>query len=137
MKAPGKWTIPGLFKGRPGSMRLFRIVRRYVESLGPVRVEAAKTQISFGAKRNFTWVWLPQMYSKKRPENSITVTFDLKDRIKDRRIAQSVVPRPGRWTHHVVIEKPADFDTKVRGWLRKAHSFGQIDGRKKKVARKA
>ncbi len=122
MKAPGHWTVAKLFKGRPASLRLFRVVRSYITSLGPVRIEAGKTQVSFGADRNFAWVWLPQMYSKKRPETSITLTFDtIGKRIRDRRIAEAVIPRPGRWTHHIVIEKPSDVDGTVKKWLNEAY----------------
>lgn len=30
--------------------------------------------------------------------------------------------------HHVVIESPAQFDAKVKKWLRDAHSFSQTYG---------
>jgi hypothetical protein len=38
MKAPGNWTIEGLFAGRPEAYELFVIVKRYIESLGPVQI---------------------------------------------------------------------------------------------------
>lgn len=125
MKAPGNWTTEGFFKGRPESLALFNVVRQYTESLGPVKIEAFKTQISFGARRKFAWVWLPQMWIKKQPENSVVLTFGLPRRVEDRRIKQAVEPRPGRWTHHVVIESEAAFDDAVKGWLREAYNRAQ------------
>ncbi len=125
MKAKGNWTIEGFFAGRPESFRLFEIVRKYIESFGPVKIEAMKTQISFGAKTGFAWVWLPQMWIKKRPENSITLTFDVGHRIEHPKIEDAVEPRPGRWTHHVIIEKESDLDENVRAWLREAYEFTQ------------
>lgn len=132
MKTPGRWTVRKLFAGRPKSLKLFQVVRRYVESLGPVKVEAAKTQVSFGARTKFAWIWLPQMWIKRRPEDSVTLAFDLGRHAKDRRIAESVEARPGRWVHHVVIERASDFDPKVRGWLRESYAFGQVNRRLRK-----
>jgi len=104
--------------------QLFQTVRRYIESLGPVRIEAAKTQVSFGSKTKFAWVWLPQIWTKKRPETSITLTFDVGREIKHDRIAAAVEVRPGRWTHHVVIETDSNLDGHVRKWLKEAYARG-------------
>jgi hypothetical protein len=125
MKAPGNWTIEGLFTGRPEAYRLFGIVREYIESLGPVKIEAAKTQVSFGLSTKFAWVWLPQMWIKKVSENGIVVTFDLDHHLEHPRIKQAVEPRPGRWAHHVVIETESDFDNNVRGWLKEAYGLSE------------
>ena len=124
MKSPGSWTVEGLFEGRPTAFKLFRMIRRYIESLGPVKLEGAKTQVSFGSRRKFAWVWLAQMWIKKRPETSVTLMFDLGRKIKHDRIESAVEVRPGRWTHHVVIEKASDLDEDVRSWLQEAYAFG-------------
>lgn len=123
----GGWTVEGLFEGREGSYDIFRHVSRYIESLGEVRVEATKTQVSFGARRKFAWVWLPQMWTAKRPEDSITLTFALDHRVSHPKIEESVEPRPGRWTHHVVIEKKSDLDADVRAWLQEAYELGRAE----------
>jgi hypothetical protein len=125
MKIPGNWTVEGLFSGRPEALALFHAVQKYIESIGPVTMEAMKSQISFGTKTKFAWVWLPQPWSKKRPENSIVLTFGLGRQIKHDRIAQAVEPRPGRWTHHVIIEDEADLDEDLRGWLTEAYDFSR------------
>jgi uncharacterized protein (DUF1697 family) len=135
MKKESGWTIEKLFEGRPAAFRLFEVVRKYLESLGPVEVSPSKTQVSFGLRTKFAWVWLPQMWIKKQPEDSITVTFDAPAQIKDRRIKQSVQPRPGRWTHHVVIRKPSDLDASVKRWLKEAYGSGQVDRRKRVAPR--
>ena len=125
MKTPGDWTVEGLFSGWPAAFKLFLAVRKYIESIGPVRVEAAKTQVSFGTRTKFAWVWLPQMWINRQPENSITLTFDAARRIEHERIKQAVEPRPGRWTHHVVMEEEPDLDENVRGWLREAYDLAE------------
>ena len=120
MKAPGTWTLEQMFAGRPAARGLFEVVRQYIESLGPVTLEVTKTQVSFGTKRKFAWVWLPQMWISKQPDESITLTFALPRKTEDPRIRSVVEPRPGRFTHHVVITKESDFDTRVREWLQEA-----------------
>ncbi len=123
--APGKFSVEGLFSGRPRALLLFHLIRQYIESIGPVTMMAMETQISFGTRTKFAWVWLPQLWTKKRPENSITLTFDIGRQIKHNRITEVVEPRPGRWTHHVVIESENDFNKHVREWLREAYSYSQ------------
>ncbi len=125
MKTPGTWTVEGLFAGRPEALGLFYAVQHYIESIGPVSIELMKAQISFGAAYKFAWVWLPQIWIRKRPENSITLTFDVGRHIEHDRIAEAVEPRPGRWTHHVLIDSEADLDNHVREWLREAYTFAQ------------
>ncbi|MBN2013585.1 MAG: hypothetical protein JW778_00245 [Candidatus Altiarchaeota archaeon] len=96
-------------------------MRTYIESLGSVEIEAAKTQVSFKRKNRFAWVWLPQTWTKKRPPESVTLTFSLPRQIKDERIAEAVEPRPRRWTHQIVLEKKSDLDEKVKSWLQEAY----------------
>lgn len=121
MKTPGTWTLEQLFAGRPAALELFHVTRAVIESFGPVLMEVMKTQVSFGAKTKFAWVWLPQMWIRKQPENGIVLTFALNRRIGDSRVKEVVEPRPGRFTHHVVIRTEADLDNEVRAWLREAY----------------
>lgn len=121
MKKPGTWTLEQLFASRPAALSLFHAIHRYFGSLGPVTMEVMKTQVSFGAKTKFAWVWLPQIWIKKQPEDSIVLAFALRRRIADVRVKQVAEPRPGRFMHHVVIRREADLDDEVMGWLREAY----------------
>lgn len=121
MKKPGTWTLEQLFAKRPAALSLFHVIYHFVGSLCPVTMEVLKTQVSFGAKTKFAWVWLPQIWIRKQPEDSIVLTFALRRRIADVRVKQVAEPRPGRFMHHVVIRWEADLDGEVRGWLREAY----------------
>jgi hypothetical protein len=44
MRAKHPGTLEDLFAGRPTSPALFVVVRRSIESFGPAKVEATKTQ---------------------------------------------------------------------------------------------
>ncbi len=124
MDARPKWTIARLFAGRPVPLRLFRAIRKKVESIGPVKVVPTKTQVSFRARTGFAWVWLPQMWIEKAAEDGVVLTLDLRRRVVHPRIKTAVEPSPGRWTHHIVILKEDDLDDNVLGWLREAYAGG-------------
>lgn len=120
-----KGTVECFFAGKPEELQLFNAVRECVEPLGAVKIEATKTQVSFGTKRKFAWVWFPPMWAKDRPEKSIVLTFGVGHQIKHGRIVQSVEPYPGRWTHHVIIQNISDIDQDVCGWLTEAYQFAE------------
>lgn len=124
MKEPGNCTVEGFFEGRQEAFLLFEALRKAVETLGPVKVEAMKTQVSFEAERKFAWVWLPQMWIRKRAQSSITLTFVLDREVRHPRIVEAVEPSPGRWTHHILIDEAEDIDDEVRGWLKEAYTIG-------------
>jgi hypothetical protein len=110
-----------LFADRPVPLRLFRAIRRLIDRLGPAEVTATRTQVAFGARRKFAWVWLPQVWTTNRSPDSVTLTFSLDHAVQDARIAEVVEPTPGRWTHHVVIERETELDDAVEAWLREAY----------------
>lgn len=109
-----------LFAGRPRARELFEAVRTLVESLGPCTVAFQKSQVAFRAPRPFAWVWLPQKWVRNRPEGSVTLTFALRRAVGSPRLAEVVEPRPGRFTHHLVIEREEELDEEVTGWLEEA-----------------
>lgn len=117
-------TVEGFFTGRPEAFLLFEALRKEIESLGPVKVEVMKTQVSFAAKRKFAWVWLPQMWIRKRAGTSVTLTFCLGRKVHHPKIVEAVEPRPRLWTHHVLIDETKDIDDEVRGWLKEAYEIG-------------
>ncbi len=123
MGVPETLTLEALFEDRPKAKRMFDATRSLIEALGPSKMGVRKTQVAFRVERNFALVWLPQMWVR-RPEGSITLAFALGRRVDHPRIEESVEPRPGQWTHHVIVEEEADLDGDVRGWLAEAYAFG-------------
>ncbi len=132
MKTPGNYIIEGLFEGYPHSYELFKIVRRFIESLGQVNLSTSKTQIAFSTKTRFAWVWLPQMWIKKAPENAMVLSFSLGRQAVHPRIKESLEPYPGRWMHHAVIQSESEFDDNTRAWLREAYEFSLARGIRKR-----
>ena len=65
----------------------------------------------------------PYCKVKGRPEVYLIITFGLPCRLDSPRIAEAVEPYPSRWTHHVIVEKPADIDRQLLGWIDMAYEF--------------
>ena len=124
MRTPGTWTVDDLFRGRPDELALFRAVERAVATIGPAALDVAKTQAAFRTRRAFAWVWPPAVASSRRPKTYVVLSFGLDRRIGDGRVVSAVEPRPGRWTHHVVIEREEDLDAAILSWLAEAYAFG-------------
>ena len=121
-----QWTLEMLFAGRPDCHRLYDGVAAFIGSLGAVRLNVTKTQVSFAGARQFAWVWLPIRETPSRPAGSIVVSFALAERIEHPRIVEAVQPYPGRWMHHVILLSPDELDSTLKDWLRAAYAFGQI-----------
>lgn len=115
--------VKRFFNDWPEAFELFKIISSYIYSLGNINIEVMKTQISFGTKRKFAWVWLPQTWVKKRPGGSITVTFVLDHKIEHPQIEEVAEPNQGKWTHHVVLESEEAFTAEVRQWLKEAYEY--------------
>ena len=115
--------IVDFFRNAPGALPLFEEAAKMIASLGESRVEAAKTQISFGNRYRFAWIWLPIRKMKGRPELYIVLSFGLDHAVRSPRIAEVVQPRTGRFTHHMIIEKTSDLDEELRSWLVMAYAF--------------
>lgn len=120
--------------GKPRALALTGLLREYLASLGPVREQMMKTQISFASRRKFAWIWMPAMQTKNRPPDCVALTFVLNCRVDDPLIAQAVEPQPGIWTHHIILTDTADFDGRCKQWLLQAYQYGSAPARKRPPA---
>ncbi len=101
------------------SKQLFAVVCQAVETLGPVSVRGTRSQIAF-RRRAFAWVWMPGQYLKGRHTAPLVLTLALPRRDGSPRWKQIVEPVPGRFTHHLELNRTADIDEEVKGWLPQA-----------------
>ena len=86
-------------------------------------MKVAKTQISLRNRYVFAVVSLPRRKLKGWPEKYVLVSFGLGWKMENNRIVQTVEPYPGRWTHHVILERPEDVDGELMDWLDLAYGF--------------
>jgi hypothetical protein len=80
MNISDKQAIEKLFAGREEGLPLFNIVLEYIGSLGEVKLEAIKTQVSFVAERKFASVLLPQMWLKSQLRALLPLSYRLSPR---------------------------------------------------------
>ncbi len=64
MAAKHAYAAGQFFEGYPRPFAIYKKIKKHLESPGPVKTEAAKTQVGFGTKNRFAWLWLPQKWAK-------------------------------------------------------------------------
>ena len=111
------------FHGRDASLKLFKLLRKLIERNCSPKIEVSKTQISFGEDYKYIWVWLPQRWTAKRSEDSITLTILTGDKLRNKRIVESVQPKKGYWTHHILIDSKKDLDNEIEDLLKASYKF--------------
>ena len=115
--------IAKFFHGRDASFKLFKLLRKLIEQDRSPKIEVSKTQISFGEDYKYIWVWLPQTWIKKRQANSITLTIVTGKKIHSDKIQESVQPKKGYWTHHIIITSSKDIDTEIEDLIQESYNF--------------
>ena len=113
------------FDSKQDALPLYESFREAVlEKVPDTRIEVKKTQISFFTKHMFAAAsFTPVRKAKERPDPFLTVTFGLRCRKNSPRIAATVEPYPGRWTHHVIIGSTEEVDAELMGFIREAAIF--------------
>ncbi|MCP2043913.1 DUF5655 domain-containing protein [Pontibacter sp. HSC-36F09] len=131
-------AILEFFKGRESSLKLFRLLRRVIERNCSPEIKVSKTQISFGEIYKYIWVWLPQVWVANRPEGSLVLTIVTGGSLTSDRIVESVQPKKGYWTHHIIIENEKDIDTQIEDLIKKSYDFytERLDHKKQQRAKK-
>jgi hypothetical protein len=130
--------IVNFFQGRDVSLKSFNLLRRLIERHRSPKIEVSKTQISFGEDYKYIWVWLPQTWIKKRQENSITLTIMTGKKVKSDKIEESVQPKKGYWTHHIIIESSKDINREIEDLIQESINFylKRLKGKRKTEKKK-
>ena len=115
----------------PETMPLYRAVEARILSLTAATIEVKKTQVSFGSRLKFAWVWPPLRRMKKRPDHYVVLTLALGRKIDSPRVLEVVEPYPGRWTHHILIQSPSDLDPEMEFLIREAIDFAESRANKR------
>lgn len=92
--------------------KIYDAIEKYVRTLGPVKVDPVTVGVFFKRTRTFAEV---------RAKKTCVVLEMLHSRvIEDPRIAKVFKLSANRAAHFVELERVADFDRVVRGWLKEA-----------------
>ncbi|WML57406.1 DUF5655 domain-containing protein [Neobacillus sp. PS2-9] len=113
------------FSNQEYLISLFKSVKEMIHSIAPETIEVNKSQISFGTKTKFAWVWQHKPWLNNRPENAIVLTFCVGRYIEHDQIVEAIEPFPGRWIHHVMIRNESELTSEVNKWLEEAYHFSK------------
>jgi Domain of unknown function (DUF5655) len=111
-----------LFSEHAAALAVLEKVRSTLGSMadiGPIQTRTTKSQVAFRRKRGFAYLWRPGQYLA-RPGAEIVLSIALGRRDGSPRFKEVVHPAPARWMYHLELDRPADVDDEVVGWLREA-----------------
>ena len=113
------------FSGHEPALALYEPLRAALLSLSPnVALRVQKTQITFTCPRVFACVSFARVCRKSAlPPVWLVLTLGLPGPLDSPRVAVRTEPRPGRWTHHLLLT--AAPDAELLSWLRAAHDFAR------------
>ena len=97
------------------------------DSFPVVNKRVQKTQITFSNRHVFACVSFARVKRKAElPMRFIVITLGLPAPLDSERVAVKIEPYPGRWTHHIVVNKPEELDEELLSWVREAYDFAAV-----------
>ena len=97
------------------------------DSFPAVNRRVQKTQITFSNRHVFACVSFARVKRKTElPMGYMVVTLGLPTQLDSERVAVKTEPYTGRWTHHIVINKPEELDEELLSWVREAYDFAAV-----------
>ena len=97
------------------------------DSFPVVNKRVQKTQITFSNRHVFACVSFARVKRKTElPMRFIVITLGLPAPLDSERVAVKSEPYPGRWTHHIVVNKPEELDEELLSWVREAYDFAAV-----------
>ncbi|WP_332759485.1 DUF1905 domain-containing protein [Pseudarthrobacter sp.] len=120
-------TLDEPFRGRPDSIhRLFEVVRRTVEAIGPVTLVPYRDRVAFMVRVRFAGV---------KPANKwLDVEFWLTRRVESPRFRRIETLSPYTHLYTVRVTEPSDVDGELAGWLREAYAVGRQEHLRPSIA---
>ena len=97
------------------------------DSFSVMNKRVQKTQITFSNRHVFACVSFARVKRKAElPMRFIVITLGLPAPLDSERVAVKTEPYPGRWTHHIVVNKPEELDEELLSWVREAYDFAAV-----------
>ena len=97
------------------------------DSFSVVNKRVQKTQNTFSNRHVFACVSFARVKRKAElPMRYMVITLGLPAPLDSERVAVKTEPYPGRWTHHIVVNKPEELDEELLSWVREAYDFAAV-----------
>ncbi len=111
------------FADKPNSYKIFKILRKQIEVQGSYEMKVA-SQIVFGIKRKFAWIWLYNITSAN-PEGTVQIMLAIDRKIDEPPTYRVTQIGKNRWNHLVVVHSMAEAqDLKLLHLIQKAYRYG-------------
>ncbi len=101
-------------------LAVFETVSGLLSSFSDVTIKTTKSQIAFGRRRGFAYIWLPGMYLAHAGAE-VVVTIALDRAVVSPRFKEIAQPSASIWQHHLEVRSVDEIDDEVRSWLRAAY----------------
>ena len=113
------------FDRHQDALDLYRRFEELVHDTFPcVNKRVQKTQITFTNRHVFACVSFARVMRRAElPDGYLVITLGLPAPLESDRVAVRTEPRPGRWTHHIVISRPEELDEELITWIGEAYTF--------------
>jgi uncharacterized C2H2 Zn-finger protein len=107
-------TVESHFRGKnPKLKQIYERLFIWLEDLGPIHVDVAKSSINLAGKHHFGGVTVRKDY--------IRLGFLSDEMIQDARIVRTERIGHNRIGHSVILRAPEDVDDQVMSWLKHAY----------------
>lgn len=119
------------FDGKPIALDLYKtFVEKLFLQFLDTGIRVQKTQITFTNPKVYTCVSFAKVRKANgRPKEYIVITLGLDRQVYSSRIDVVTEPYPGRWTHHLLIEKREEIDEELMSWAQEAYYFTRVKRR--------
>ena len=113
------------FEGHGEALPLYMLFEERLSATFPnTRKRVQKTQITFVNRHVFACVSFARVKRKtEMPSPYLVITLGLPYRLESERVEVKTEPYPGRWTYHIVVNKPEELDEELLSWVREAYDF--------------
>ncbi|MGI5170186.1 DUF5655 domain-containing protein [Spirillospora sp. CA-253888] len=111
------------FDARPDSMAIFRTLRALIEEQGRSEMTVG-SQISFGVRRKFAWIWLYNI-TGANPQGTVQLMLALREPVDEPPVYRTTRIGKTRWNHLVVVHSMEEaHDPRLPSLVRAAYEYG-------------
>jgi hypothetical protein len=116
-------TPEDFFQDRVVARELFDAVLALMRGVGTFDMRISKSQIALKRRRDFAWMWCPDLYLRGHRLAPLVLSLSLPLPDTASRWKEIVEPSPGRFMHHLEVHALSEIDEEVRSWLQQAYAF--------------
>lgn len=109
-----------LFHGFPEGLAICRAVQEAVHAIGEATVRVTKSQVTFGRRRGFAYVWRPAQYVNS--DAPAVLSIALPRELRSERFKEVAHPSAKVWMHHIELHEPTEVDDQIVEWLTEAYA---------------